>query len=1025
MTRATIIIPAHNGEPYLRPCLEAVLAQRGADFDVLVVDNGSSDGGGDLVAREYPQVCLIRSAAPLGFAGACNLGMRAALKTNDQRPTTNDRQLAIDASVGEERSSFVVRRSSDEGRSSFVVRPPDAVVLLNQDTVVDPGWLAALLRPLAEDARVGVVGSLARFPDGRIQHAGGQLLQPLGYGANIAAGLTRLPDPLPVPDYVAFLGTALRTTMLRAIGLLDEGFNPAYFEDADLCLRAAAAGWTIALAQDATLLHHEGAPHAADYRHAALIERNRLRLALKHRDPNELLGPFLDAERVQLRERTRAGVSMVLRQAYLHALLALPEIAVVRGWPVATRGALADALAGLRNLSSDKVTRWQGDKVTSGRAYAGADPKSHTYADAPAAPLDSTASGKLPGVEGAQTSPCHLVTLSTSHSLPPVAIIILTWNGLAVTQECIASIRAKTMGVDYTLIVVDNGSSDGTLEWLRAQGDIMLIANAENAGFTRGNNQGMDAAPPSHDLLLLNNDTLIVQEDWLARMRVVAHSRPEYGIVGCKLLWPDGRLQHAGTYMPSGSYWGYQVGGGEADVHQYPGVRVVEGVVGACMYIRADVRQRIGGLDEAFFSYFEDTDYCLRAAMHGYKTVCVGDVRVMHRENTSTKLNNVSWQALFGRAQATFTSKWSAYFERERYGRKLFWHSIIASPTGYAVSSRQFVTELDRRGVDVRLGCIWGSDITEPPTGDPRIEQLRHRPKDTSLVQVVYHQGDSFIKNSGRYRIGYSMLEPTGIPADWAAQANQMDEVWVPSSFNARTFRESGVLRPIYVVPLGVDPDYFHPGIAARRPSERFVFFSNFEWGERKAPEVLLKAFTDEFSKDDDVVLVLKVFNNDPSVNVRQQIADMRLRPDGAPIALMYNQRIAQHQMGSLYTSADCFVLPTRGEGWGMPILEAMACGLPTIATNWSAQADFLDEEIAYPLRVKRLIPAVAKCPYYVGYEWADPDVEHLRHLMRHVYEQRDEARARGRRAAEVVAERWTWARAVDRIIERLEAIEG
>ncbi|HWQ12992.1 MAG TPA: glycosyltransferase [Roseiflexaceae bacterium] len=981
MFHATVIIPAHNGEPYLRPCLRALLAQQGVDFDVIVVDNGSADSGADLVAREFPQVRLIRSAAPLGFAGACNLGVRVALGLS----------AAEDAARTQARSSPPLSEPS-------VSSAADAVVLLNQDTVVDPGWLAALLRPLAADARVGVVGSLARFPDGRIQHAGGQLLPPLGYGANSAAGLMRLPEPLPQPDYVAFLGAALRASMLRKIGLLDEGFNPAYFEDADLCLRAVAAGWTLALAQDATLVHHEGAPHEASYRHAALIERNRLRLALKHRPPEDLLGPFLEAEHAQLRERARAGVDRVLRQAYLHALLALPEIAAARTWPASTRAALADALVGLRAAAAGRESAGEGSRE-----------------GVPSLRIDRSSPSPAAAREGGRGG----------EDLPPVAIIILTWNGLEVTKECIASIRAKTAGVEYTLIVVDNGSTDGTLEWLRQQDDITLIANAENAGFTRGNNQGMAAAPPGHDLLLLNNDTLIVQENWLARLREVAHSHPDYGIVGCKLLWPDGRLQHAGTYMPSGSYWGYQVGGGEADVGQYPGVREVEGVVGACMYIRADLRAAVGGLDEAFFSYFEDTDYCLRAAMHGYKTVCVGDVRVVHRENTSTRLNNVNWQAMFGRAQATFKAKWGAYFERERYCRKLLWHSIIASPTGYAISSRQFVTELDRRGVDVRLACIWGSDITEPPTGDPRIEQLRYRPKDTGLVQVVYHQGDSFIKNSGRYRIGFTMLEPTGIPADWADQCNQMDEVWVPSSFNARTFRESGVRRPIYVVPLGVDPNYFHPGIAARRPSDRFVFLSNFEWGERKAPEVLLKAFTDEFSNKEDVVLVLKVFNNDPSVNVRQQIADMQLRPDGAPIVLMYNQRIAPHQMGSLYTSADCFVLPTRGEGWGMPILEAMACGLPTIATNWSAQADFLDEEIAYPLRVKRLIPAVAKCPYYVGYEWADPDVEHLRHLMRHVYEHRDEARARGRRAAEVVAERWTWARAVDRIMERLEAIEG
>ncbi len=991
--KATVIIPAHNGESYLRPCLEALLAQEGAAFDVIVVDNGSSDGGADLVARLFPQVRLVRSVAPLGFAGACNLGIRAALE----------------GGPGEE--------------------PPEAVVLLNQDTVVDPGWLAALLQPLREDPAAGVVGSLARYPDGRIQHAGAELLEPLGYGRNIAAGLTRLPEQLPAPDYVAFLASALRTEMLREVGLLDEGFNPAYFEDADLCLRARAAGWKVVLAPAATLVHDEGAPQrtgggaakfATAYRHAALLERNRLRLALKHRSPDELLGPFLEAEREQLVRRTRTGTSHGLRQAYLHAMLALPEIARDRGWPAATREALADSFAGLRAATAaerDAAGNLQPNQQLSAEESAAAEKQAEAAPASPHQPAAPSAGQSKP----AAATPHQ----PGSSALPPVAIIILTWNGLEVTKECIASIRARTCGVPYRLIVVDNGSTDGTLEWLRAQEDITLIANAENVGFTRGNNQGMAAAPPDHDVLLLNNDTLIIQDNWLARMREVAHSDPAYGIVGCKLLWPDGRLQHAGTYMPSGSYWGYQVGGGEVDVGQYPGVREVEGVVGACMYIRRDVRAAIGGLDEAFFAYFEDTDYCLRAAMHGYKTVCVGDVRVVHRENTSARVNNINWQEMFGRAQETFKAKWHAYYERERYQRSLLWHSIVASPTGYAISSRQFALELDRRGVDVRLACIWGNDMTEPPTGDPRIERMRYRPKDTGLVQVVYHQGDSFIKNSGRYRIGYTMLEPNGIPEDWVAQANQMDEVWVPSTFNQRTFRDSGVRRPIYVVPLGVDPDYFHPGIAARRPSDRFVFLSNFEWGERKAPEVLLKAFTDEFSEADDVVLVLKVFNNDPGVNVGQQIADMRLRKGAAPVVLMLNQRIALHQMGSLYTSADCFVLPTRGEGWGMPILEAMACGLPTIATDWSAQADFLDPEYSYPLRVKRLIPAVAKCPYYTGYEWADPDIEHLRYLMRYVYEHREEARAKGRRAAEVVAERWTWARAVDKIMARLEEIEG
>jgi GT2 family glycosyltransferase len=605
---------------------------------------------------------------------------------------------------------------------------------------------------------------------------------------------------------------------------------------------------------------------------------------------------------------------------------------------------------------------------------------------------------------------------------PPVAIIILTWNGIAYTRACLESVRAHTCGVDYRLIVVDNGSSDGTREWLRAQPDVTLIENGTNAGFTRGNNQGVAAAPPECDVLLLNNDTVVAQSDWLARLRDAANDHPDYGVVGCTLLRTDGALQHAGTYMPA-NFYGYQIGGGETYVGQFPGVREVEGVVGACMYIRRDVRATIGGLDEAFFSYFEDTDYCLRAAEAGWKVVCCGDVQVTHHENASSKLNRADWWAMYGAAHQTFIAKWLPYYRERRYNRALLWHSLVSSATGYATSSREFVLELDRRGVDVRLACIWGIDTTELPTGDPRVEQMRRRPKDSDLVQVVYHQGDSFIKNSGRYKIGYTMLECDGLPRDWVAQANQMDEVWTPTTWGAEVFAASGVKRPIYVVPLGFNPDYFHPHIRSRRASERYTFLSIFDWTERKAPEVLLRAYFDEFGPDDDVLLVLKTFNHDASLDVRRKIAEMANGRRAAPVAVLLNGEIWPHQMACFYTSADCFVLPTRGEGWGMPILEAMACGLPTIATDWGAQRDFFHSGVGYPLRSRGLVPAISRVSYHAGLRWADPDVEHLRQLMRYVYEHPDEARAVGASAAAEARARWTWAHATDEMMERLESL--
>jgi glycosyltransferase involved in cell wall biosynthesis len=261
------------------------------------------------------------------------------------------------------------------------------------------------------------------------------------------------------------------------------------------------------------------------------------------------------------------------------------------------------------------------------------------------------------------------------------------------------------------------------------------------------------------------------------------------------------------------------------------------------------------------------------------------------------------------------------------------------------------------------------------------------------------------------------MLEVDGFPAEWVRQANRMDEVWVPSEFNRQGFLRSGLKRPAYVVPLGVDVNYFHPAMKAHpNPMGEFVFLSLFEWGERKEPWLLLKAFNDVFSAREPVRLLCKIMNRDPSVRIKEEIQRLRLKPSGGRVSYLFNLEFPHYQLASLYRSADCLVAASRGEGWNMPLIEAMACGLPAIATEWGAG-------IGYPLRSRRTVPAVAKCPYYAGFSWADPDPDHLRHLLREVYENRDEARRRGQAAAAEVASRWTWQNTARKIIERLEAI--
>ena len=609
-----------------------------------------------------------------------------------------------------------------------------------------------------------------------------------------------------------------------------------------------------------------------------------------------------------------------------------------------------------------------------------------------------------------------------------VTIIILTWNGLAYTKRCLETLRGRTAFPDYEVVVVDNGSTDGTVEYLRSLFWLRLFENGRNLGFVGGNNRALAECGGDSDFVLLNNDTEIIQPEWLSRLQATAYGAPKVGIVGARLRRPDGMLQHAGTYMPIETFWGQQVGAGEKDINQFNADAEVEGVVFACAYIKRAVYERVGPLDEDYFSYFEDSDYCLKARSHGFKVVCCGSATVIHHENTSAKVNAVSHGEMFLQSQQTFKRKWQAELENSRYTSEVNWHSLLNFPTGYAISSREIVLELDKQAVKVNYRYLYGPGTAverlEPNQSDSyMINVIRGRRVNRSGVHVFFGQGDCFGTEYRSHKIGYTMLEVDGLPREWVRRANMMDEVWVPSSFNAETFRASGVEKPIHVMPLGVNAAYFNPRIEAYPIQGVFTFLSTFEWGERKAPELLLRAFNDEFRSDEQAVLVCKVYNQDPSVNVPHDVRRLGLKEAGGRVVFSINEVVPSHQLGSLYRSVDCFVLPSRGEGWGLPILEAMACGLPVIATAWSAQTDFINDEIAYPLSIVKLVAAEAKCPYYDGFKWAEPSYEQLRVLMRHVYDNREEAKLKGARASAEVLDRWTWRHSAEKIIRRLREL--
>ena len=155
---------------------------------------------------------------------------------------------------------------------------------------------------------------------------------------------------------------------------------------------------------------------------------------------------------------------------------------------------------------------------------------------------------------------------------------------------------------------------------------------------------------------------------------------------------------------------------------------------------------------------------------------------------------------------------------------------------------------------------------------------------------------------------------------------------------------------------------------------------------------------------------MLHCFNQyQPYLNLEDRVRQLAPRRH-APIRISAPR--ARAEMVNLYSQANAFVLPSRAEGWGLPLMEAMSCALPVIATDYSAPTDFLHEGNAYLIRVERMVDVFD--PYFfpdsreLG-EWAQPDTAHLRELMRHVVTHRGEAEEKGRRARREVCERWTW----------------
>ncbi len=339
-----------------------------------------------------------------------------------------------------------------------------------------------------------------------------------------------------------------------------------------------------------------------------------------------------------------------------------------------------------------------------------------------------------------------------------------------------------------------------------------------------------------------------------------------------------------------------------------------------------------------------------------------------------------------------------------------------------AVLNRRLAVELDKDPMlRVSIFATEGPGDYEPDPADvcqhPTAEALWRRSSSVPYPDVVIRQmyPPRVADAPGAINLGYFGWEETRVPAPYIQDFNQsLDAVGTMSSFVADSLVDSGLTVP--VLPTGVGVDQLHPGgetLPELDGLSGFRFLNVSSAFPRKGIDVLLAAYFSSFTASDDVVLVLKTFPN-PHNDVGRQLDHLRAQHPDSPHVVWIDRDLQAPALGQLYAAASCYVHASRGEGFGLPVAEAMLSRVPVISVAQSGTADFVDDSVAVTIPF-HLQPARSHLAVE-GSEWAEPDVEVVAKEMREAYESRhDPPVEQIERARERIADQFSWTAVADR----------
>jgi GT2 family glycosyltransferase len=518
-----------------------------------------------------------------------------------------------------------------------------------------------------------------------------------------------------------------------------------------------------------------------------------------------------------------------------------------------------------------------------------------------------------------------------------VAVVIPTYGPPDLVLAAVKSIRATTRRHRVRIVVAEDGSAPEHLARLEGARGIELIRGERQAGFAANANRGLRAVHADEDAVLLNSD-LIAHRGWLERLQYGAYSKPDVGIVGPKLLYPDGTIQSAGTIRnPGAPEWFDHAHRFKPAAHPQAGVtQPYLAMTGAALYIKREVIDAIGYLDEGYGMAYEDVDYCLRAWDAGYQVLYYPHASLTHLEAKTRGMEQGEREIA---SQQRFWERWGSWFEerpvRADDGRLRIVY--VTEDTGVGGGHRvvfQHLNGLAARGHHCELWSLEGA----PDWFDLRVPVRAFEDYDALAIALAEEDAIKVATWWATARHVWRASVRRGIPAyfvqdletsyyaeDSESQARVLASyrpefhVFATSEWVSERLSELGIEPEARIAP-GLDLDRFSPLEGRRR--ERALLALG-----RSNPLKDFPLTADAYGLLPDPKPELWLYGIEPEL--------------GEPLGARYHVRPSDAEVNELLNTADVFVQTSRHEGFCLPVLEAMSTGLPVVCTDAHGNRDF------------------------------------------------------------------------------------